>query len=107
MHEKKGLGVMIIQGTLSLQEMKGPSLLLIDDEPLAKLLTSFDGKEITATIKLPHVEKKISGIAGIFYFEGKDGYGGDKFTNDFDIEEFDCIEWLANFDGEYVLLTIE
>ncbi|MFJ8261350.1 hypothetical protein ACIQ4I_05250 [Rummeliibacillus sp. NPDC094406] len=98
---------MIIQGKLHLQLMKGPSLLFLDDEPLAKKLNPYDGKQVLVTFKLPNVEKKVNGIAGIFYFEGKDGYGGDKFTNDFDIEEFDCIEWLSNFDGNQVTIFIE
>ncbi|MGG0657746.1 hypothetical protein [Rummeliibacillus pycnus] len=98
---------MIIQGKLDLQLMKGPSLLFLDNEPLAKKLSPYDGEQVTVTFKLPDIEKKVTGIAEIFYFEGKDGYGGDKFTNDFDIEEFDCIEWLSNFDGKHVIITIE
>ena len=107
MQGKEGIRVMIIQGTLNVQQMKGPSLLLIDDEPLAKKLIPYDGEQITITFKLPNLEREMSGVAEIFYFEGKDGYGGDKFTNDFDIEEFDCIEWLANFDGKHILIIIE
>lgn len=98
---------MILQGILQLQIMKGPNLLFIDDEPLAKKLLVFDGKQVNVHMKLSETEKKVSGLAEIFFFEGKDGYGGDKFTNDFDIDEFDCIEWLSKYDGEQITITIE
>ena len=75
---------MIIQGILHLKLMKGPNLIYLDDEPLAKKLTPYDGEQVTVTFKFPDIEKKVTGIAEIFYFEGKDGYGGDKFTNDFE-----------------------
>lgn len=104
---KRGYNEMILQGILQLQIMKGPNLLFIDDEPLAKKLLQFDGKQVNVHMKLPEAEKKVSGLAEIFFFEGKDGYGGDKFTNDFDVDEFDCIEWLSNFDGEQITITIE
>lgn len=98
---------MIIQGILHLKLMKGPSLVYLDDEPLARKLTPYDGEQVTVTFKLPDIEKNVTGIAEIFYFEGKDGYGGDKFTNDFDIEEFDCIEWLSHFDGKQITITVQ
>ncbi len=98
---------MVLEGIIHLRLMKGPNLLFLGEEPLAKKLAPYDGKEITITFTLPNLAKTLTGIAEIFYFEGKDGYGGDKFTNDFDIEDFDCIEWLSTFEGQSITITID
>ncbi|MGX9133798.1 hypothetical protein ACWV26_05315 [Rummeliibacillus sp. JY-2-4R] len=98
---------MVLEGIIHLRQMKGPNLLYLNEEPLAKTLLPYDGKEMTITFTLPGIEKKLKGIAEIFYFEGKDGYGGDKFTNDLDIEDFDCIEWLSTYEEQSITITID
>ncbi|MGE7621615.1 hypothetical protein ACQKMD_00800 [Viridibacillus sp. NPDC096237] len=51
--------------------------------------------------------KQYRGVAEIFFFEGKDGYGGNKFSNDFYIGNQAVLEILEEQENQVVELIVE
>ncbi|MGG0665598.1 hypothetical protein ABE042_15990 [Viridibacillus arvi] len=97
-----------LKGTIIIQEMKGPNILYIDKTALAKYFIDFDGEEVQTNLHLQKSQsQEYRGTAEIFYFEGKDGYGGNKFANDFYIDDQDILELLEEHEGEIVELLVE
>lgn len=97
-----------LKGTINIQKMRGPNILYIDNNVLAKHFADFDGEEVQMTIHMQEQEKiQYRGVAEIFYFEGKDGYGGNKYANDFYIGDQDVLEILEEQEDQVVELIVE
>lgn len=93
----------VLEGVICLKSLKGSEVLVIDDVPIAKALSEYNGKQIELHIE----DATFKGEAEIFYFEGYQSYyRGIKYVNDFFIGEYDMIEFLERLDGESVKLTI-
>lgn len=97
-----------LKGTIIIQKMKGPNILYIDKTALAKYFIDFDGEDVKMNLHLQKSQlQEYRGTAEIFCFEGKDGYGGIKFANDFYIDDHDILELLEEHEGEIVELAVE
>ncbi|MEQ2527437.1 hypothetical protein WMO40_12045 [Bacillaceae bacterium CLA-AA-H227] len=93
----------VLEGVIHLKRIKGSEVLQIDDVPIAKALSEYNGKQIELRIG----DASFKGEAEIFYYEGSQVYHrGIKYVNDFFIDEYDMIEFLERLEGESVKFTI-
>jgi len=96
---------MELQGILTVKTINGPSVLYLNDMPLAKQLVAFDEQEVTLTIKGDKTAQ-YTGLLEAFYVETTDTYGSTKIANDLNIDDVDLIEAARAFDGQQVTMTI-
>ncbi|TKC17095.1 hypothetical protein [Robertmurraya kyonggiensis] len=93
----------VLEGVIQLRRIKGSDVLEIDNVPIAKALSDYNGKQIELHVG----DASFKGEAEIFYFEGSQVYHrGIKYVNDFFIDEYDMIEFLERLEGESVRLAI-
>ncbi|RTR36304.1 hypothetical protein EKG37_01740 [Robertmurraya yapensis] len=93
----------VLEGVIQLRRIKGSDVMEIDNVPIAKALSDYNGKQIELHVG----DASFKGEAEIFYFEGSQAYHrGIKYVNDFFIDEYDMMEFLERLEGESVKLTI-
>ncbi|WP_136035750.1 hypothetical protein [Bacillus salacetis] len=100
-------------GKMILVEEKGSTVLTMDQIPVAKLFSRFNGRQMSLSIYKLNTQAgkeligKYEGSADVFYFEGgQQFYAGTKYVNDFYIDDEDIIEKLESLLDEDVRLTV-
>jgi hypothetical protein len=96
---------MQLTGILTVKIINGPSVLYLNDEPLAKLLLDYDEQDVTLTIEGAQT-KRYTGLLEAFYVETTDTYGSTKIANDLNIEDIDLIDETLAFNGQQVTITL-
>lgn len=97
-----------LEGVISVKREKGIEVLLMDDIPLVKLFTSYNGKNLVLTIESKSSACSFQGEAEIFYFEGQQQFHrGIKYVYDFIIDEIDMVEVFEKLQGQKVSITVE
>ncbi|WP_042463261.1 hypothetical protein [Neobacillus dielmonensis] len=99
---------MKVEGVIRVHQVKGTEVLLLDQEPICKLYTDFNNKEVVLKINGgPELSYRFEGVAEVFYFEGiQKSHSGIKYVNDFYIDDRDIIELLIKHSGKKIELSV-
>lgn len=101
---------MRIEGLLGCSNTNGSSIILLDERPIAKEFLEYLDKNVKLVVTIVTDLKPkrflFKGHLEVFYFEGKDYYGGTKFANDLNVGERDVLALLEKFIGSSVSLEI-
>jgi len=97
-----------LKGIVSIQRDIGSDVLVINDMPLSKYFTGYNGEKISLSIVCEDERTyTYEGTADIFYFEGKQHYyRGTKYVDDFFIDDMDVRELLEHHDKEFIKITL-
>lgn len=98
-----------IQGVLSMLEVKGPNIIGINQQPAVQYFTEYQDEIVKLIIRIKEADsskKEFNGTADVFYYEGKDFYGGAKIANDFYIDDHDVLAFLEDHIGKEIEMEI-
>ena len=98
----------VFEGVILIHRIKGTEVVLLDDEPVSKIFSVLNDKEVMLKINTgPELSYTFEGIAEVFYFEGiQKSHSGIKYVNDFYIDEADMIEILKKHEGKKIELMV-